>query len=79
MGDHHGNIRQCHSSRSEEQGQDRRVEAPFELDDIWALRVRLQMNGGVRELALFNVAIDSKLRGCDLWPLRSGTYAMAIS
>ncbi len=39
--------------------------APFKLKDIWALRVRLQMQGRVRELALFNLGIDSKLRGCD--------------
>jgi hypothetical protein len=38
--------------------------APFKLEDIWALRVRLQMEGRVRELALFNLSIDSKLRGC---------------
>jgi site-specific recombinase XerC len=40
--------------------------APFKLKDIWALRVRLQMEGRVRELALLNLGIDSKLRGCDL-------------
>jgi integrase len=40
--------------------------APFKLKDIWALRVRLQMQGRLRELALFNLGIDSKLRGCDL-------------
>lgn len=40
--------------------------APFKLKDIWALRIRLQMEGRVRELALFNLGIDSKLRGCDL-------------
>lgn len=40
--------------------------APFKLKDIWALRVRLQMERRVRELALFNLGIDSKLRGCDL-------------
>src|SRR4029450_10733525 len=39
---------------------------PFKLKDIWALRVRLQMEGRVRELALCNLGIDSKLRGCDL-------------
>ena len=44
--------------------------APFKLKDIWALRVRLQMQGRVRELALFNLGIDSKLRGCDLVALR---------
>jgi hypothetical protein len=44
--------------------------APFKLKDVWALRVRLQMEGLARELALFNLAIDSKLRGCDLVALR---------
>jgi integrase len=44
--------------------------APLKLNDIWALRVRLQMEGRVRELALFNLGIDSKLRGCDLVALR---------
>ena len=38
-------------------------EAPFRIKDIWALRVRLQMDNRVRELALFNLGIDSKLRG----------------
>ena len=40
--------------------------APFKLKDIWALRVRLQMEKRVRELAFFKLGIDSKLRGCDL-------------
>ena len=44
--------------------------APFKVKDIWALRVRLQMEGRARELALFNLGIDSKLRGCDLVALR---------
>ena len=45
--------------------------APFKLKDIWALRVRLQMENRVRELALFNLGIDSKLRGCDLVGLKA--------
>ena len=44
--------------------------APFKLKDIWALRVRFQMERRVRELALFNLGIDSKLRGCDLVALK---------
>jgi hypothetical protein len=40
--------------------------APFKVRDIWALRVRLQKENRVRELALFNLGIDSKPRGCDL-------------
>ena len=43
---------------------------PFKLKDIWALRVHLQMEHRVRELALFNLDIDSKLRGCDLVALK---------
>src|SRR6478672_845669 len=44
--------------------------APLKLKDIWSLRVRLQMEHRVRELALFNLGIDSKLRGCDLVKLK---------
>jgi len=43
---------------------------PFKPKDIWALRVRLQMEDRVRELALFILGIDSKVRGCDLVALR---------
>lgn len=39
---------------------------PFRLKDIWAIRVRLQITCRTRELALFNLGIDSKLRACDL-------------
>ncbi len=44
--------------------------APLKLKDIWAIRVRLQISNRTRELALFNLAIDSKLRSCDLLKLR---------
>ena len=44
--------------------------SPFKLKDIWAIRVRLQLAQRTRELALFNLALDSKLRGCDLVGLR---------
>ncbi|MFV1497802.1 tyrosine-type recombinase/integrase [Phaeobacter sp. JH20_02] len=37
---------------------------------VWAIRVRLELSDRVRDLALFNLAIDSKLRGCDLVRLR---------
>ena len=43
---------------------------PLKLNEIWAIRVRLQLSGRHRDLALFNLAIDSKLRGCDLVRLR---------
>src|SRR3954470_17297759 len=44
--------------------------APLKLRDIWAIRVRLQIADRVRDMALFNLAIDSKLRACDLVKLR---------
>jgi integrase len=43
---------------------------PLKLKEIWAIRTRLQLDRRVRDLALFNLAIDSKLRGCDLVSLR---------
>ncbi|MCV2873017.1 tyrosine-type recombinase/integrase [Defluviimonas sp. WL0050] len=33
---------------------------------VWAIRVRLELAGNIRDLAIFNTVIDSKLRGCDL-------------
>src|SRR6476620_5031900 len=44
--------------------------APLKLKEIWAIRIRLQLAHRLRDLALFNLAIDSKLRGCDLVGLR---------
>ena len=70
MGDRHGNQRQRSASRAVEQGQDRRPEAPFKVKDVWALRAYFKVDSRVRELALFNLGIDSKLRGCDLVGLK---------
>lgn len=50
-----------------EQGQAHRPEASTEIGaEIWAICTRLQMSSNIRELAMFNLAIDSKLRACDL-------------
>jgi integrase len=49
--------------------------APLKLKDIWAIRIRLQMDNRLRDLALFNLAIDSKLRGCDLVKLKLSDIA----
>jgi integrase len=43
---------------------------PLKLPEIWAIRVRLQLSPNPRDLARFNLAIDSKLRACDLTKLR---------
>ena len=39
---------------------------PLKPKDIWAIRIYLQNAHAIRDLAMFNLAIDSKLRGCDL-------------
>ena len=39
---------------------------PLKPKDVWSIRVRLQLEQRARDLAMFNLAIDSKLRGCDL-------------
>ena len=44
--------------------------SPLKLQEIWAIRIRLQIDKQHRDLALFNLAIDSKLRACDLLTLR---------
>ncbi|MFM9835043.1 MAG: tyrosine-type recombinase/integrase [Methylophilaceae bacterium] len=44
--------------------------APLKLKEIWAIRVRLELSKRTRDLALFNLAIDSKLRACDLVKLK---------
>jgi len=43
---------------------------PLKQKEVWAIRIRLQIEAKHRELALFNLAIDSKLRACDLLRLK---------
>ena len=43
---------------------------PLLPKQVWAIRARLELANNLRDLALFNLAIDSKLRGCDLVRLR---------
>jgi integrase len=54
---------------------------PLRPSQVWAIRTRLQMEDRKRDLALFNLAIDSKLRGYDVVALRvedvaPGGYAL---
>ena len=44
--------------------------APLKVSEVWAIRVRLQLTDRARDLALLDLAIDSKLRSCDLLGLR---------
>lgn len=53
---------------------------PLHISHIWGIRIRLELEGKVRDLALFNLALDSKLRGCDLVKLKVSdvTYGTTI-
>lgn len=52
---------------------------PLKLKEILAVRIRLQMADRVRDLALFDLGLDSKLRGCDLVKLRLSDVAIGRS
>ena len=43
---------------------------PLRPRHVWSIRTRLMVERRTRELAMFNLAIDSKLRGCDLMALK---------
>jgi len=48
---------------------------PLQISHIWGIRIRLELEGKTRDLALFNMALDSKLRGCDLVKLKVSDVA----
>ena len=50
---------------------------PLRPMHVWGIRVRLQVERRIRDLALFDLAIDSKLRGCDVVALRVGDVVAA--
>src|SRR5216684_7343362 len=43
---------------------------PLRPKHVWSIRTKLQVEGRTRDLAMFNLAIDSKLRGCDVVALK---------
>ena len=49
---------------------------PLKPKQIWSIRTRLNLAKRVRDAAMFDLAIDSKLRGCDLVRLRVGDIAL---
>jgi hypothetical protein len=48
---------------------------PLRPRHVWAIRTKLQIDGRTRDLAMFNLAIDSKLRGCDVVAIKVGDIA----
>lgn len=53
------------------------AKAPLKPKHIWAIRQHLRSVGAVRDLAMFNIALDAKLRGCDLVRLRLADVTQA--
>src|SRR5450759_5133730 len=49
---------------------------PLRQKHVWAIRTKLQIEKRARDLALFNLAIDSKLRGCDVVALKVEDVAL---
>ena len=64
---------------SSKSGAPRGQKRPLRPREVWAIRARLEMLGKVRNLALLNLAIDSKLRGCDLVRLKVSDVSSAGS
>ena len=52
---------------------------PLRPKHVWSIRTKLQVEGRTRDLAKFNLAIDSKLRGCDVVCLKSFRIAVVSS
>ena len=52
---------------------------PLKVSHIWGIRIRLELENNIRDLALFNLALDSKLRGCDLVKLKVSDIAYGDS
>ncbi|MBE0369063.1 tyrosine-type recombinase/integrase [Pseudoalteromonas aurantia] len=46
------------------------VKRPLKLEEIWRIRTRIEIQNNLMQLALLNLAIDSKLRSCDLLSLK---------
>jgi len=53
-----------------EQRQANRGKAAVAAQHVWSIRTKLQIEGRARDLAMFNLAVDSKLRGCDVVAIR---------
>ena len=58
-----------------EQGKLIGAKPPLRPKHVWSIRPKLQVEGRTRDLAMFNVAIDSKLRGCDVVALKVADIA----
>ena len=73
---HHENLTAGTSTRTPwNKGKLIGAKPPLRLKHVWSIRTNLQVDRRTRDLAMFNLAIDSKLRGCDLVALRADDVA----
>jgi integrase len=75
--DHAGSSECCPSPQTSalEQGKADRAKPPLRPKHVWSIRTKLQIEGRASDLAMFNLAIDSKLRSCDVVAIRVGDVA----
>jgi integrase len=59
-----------HAGSSKCKGKLTGAKPPLRPKHVWSMRTKLQIEGRTRDLAMFNLAIDSKLRGCDVVAIR---------
>ena len=70
---------EAHSLSHRNKGKLTGQKPPVKPKDVWAIRILLQIRGEMRDLVLFNLAIDSKLRNCGLVALRVSDVVVAGS
>jgi hypothetical protein len=68
--DYENPVAATHERRPWNKGKLTGAKPPFRPKHVWSIRTKLQLEGRLRDLAMFNLAIDSKLRGCDVVALR---------
>ena len=68
--EHAGTVEQLTLRTPWNKGQLIGAKPPLRPSHVWSIRTKLQIEGRRRDLALFNFAIDSKLRGCDVVAVR---------
>src|SRR5258708_18694253 len=81
MGDFENSIATAISRRPWNKGKLTGAKPPLRPKHVWSIRTKLQIDQRMRDLAMFNLAIDSKLRGCDVVALKvedvaPGGYAL---
>jgi integrase len=70
MQDHEKGVPTARKRIAQNKGKLVGAKPPLRPKDVWSIRTKLQVQGRTRDLAMFNLAIDSKLRGCDVVALK---------